>query len=299
MSITKVTQSVLDVVEPMENQTAVIIPESQLRVSYRLLREQILSMSDTLVSAGIRCGDRVAIVMPNGLPLIISMFAASVAGTAAPLNPASPYQEFLVLLKCLKARVLLCLLHQGDSARRAAADLGIPVFAAEAFNDGTLRVCDASKISISSPSVDDNIALVLHTSGSTGQPRCIPLRHSNLTVSAANIAKAYSLTQNDSSLCVMPLFHIHGIVASIMATLVSGGTVVVPSGFNALTAWRLVREYKITWYSAVPTIHNMLLSRLRGRNNPDSLRFIRSCSAPFAAESIQKMEGMLGVPVVG
>ena len=298
MSTNSTIESLLTVADYVEDHAAVIVPESKLRISYGLLRQQILAMADILVSAGIRSGDRVAIAMPNGLPAIVSLFAASVAGTAAPLNPACPYPEFLLLLKYLNPRVLLCLVGQADCARRAAADLGIPVFTVQMWDNGIVRLCDTRKISVGIPSADDNIALLLHTSGSTGQPRCIPLRHSNLTASATNIVKTYSLTQNDSSLCVMPLFHIHGIVASMIATLLSGGTVVVPSRFNPLTVWRLVREYNITWFSAVPTIHHMLLSRLRKKSNAGSLRFIRSCSAPFSAESIHKMEEMFGVPVV-
>src|ERR1022692_451708 len=98
------------------------------------------------------------------------------------------------------------------------------------------------------PTADD-IALVLHTSGSTGRPKRVPLRHFNLAVSSANIANSYALTEGDVSLCIMPLFHIHGLIASTMATLLSGGTVVVPTKFNALSFWRTVRENRVTWYS--------------------------------------------------
>jgi acyl-CoA synthetase (AMP-forming)/AMP-acid ligase II len=148
------------------------------------------------------------------------------------------------------------------------------------------------------PTADD-IALILHTSGSTGRPKRVPLRHFNLAVSSANIANTYSLTEADVSLCIMPLFHIHGLVGSVMSTLLTGGTVVVPTKFNALSFWRTVREHGVTWYSGVPTMHQLLLARSRQKPaEAASLRFIRSCSAPLSSDLIYKIEGLFGVPFV-
>src|SRR6202140_2673034 len=102
---------------------------------------------------------------------------------------------------------------------------------------GIVHLTGASTgVSATEPTADD-IALVLHTSGSTGKPKRVPLRHFNLAVSSANIANTYALSEQDVSLCIMPLFHIHGLVASTMATLLSGGAVVVPTKFNALSFW--------------------------------------------------------------
>jgi acyl-CoA synthetase (AMP-forming)/AMP-acid ligase II len=127
----------------------------------------------------------------------------------------------------------------------------------------------------------------------------VPLRHFNLAVSAANISNTYSLSQDDVSLCIMPLFHIHGLIGSTMATLLSGGTVVVPSKFNALSFWRTVAEHNVTWYSGVPTMHQLLLARTHKKPaEADSLRFIRSCSAPFSAGLIHNIEQLFGVPFV-
>ena len=145
----------------------------------------------------------------------------------------------------------------------------------------------------------DDVALVLHTSGSTGRPKRVPLRHFNLAVSSANIANSYALSQADVSLCIMPLFHVHGLMASLMATLLSGGTVVVPTRFNALAFWRTVREHRVTWYSGVPTMHQLLLARAHQKpEEAATLRFIRSCSAPLSASLIHKIETLFGVPFV-
>ena len=296
----KSVDTLLDVLHFADSHTAVIVPELGIRVSYDSLRQQVLAMADALATAGIRRGDRVAIVLPNGLPAIVSFLAASIAGTAAPLNPAYPYEEFFFFLEDTAARLLICPPTGAEEARSAAADRNIPVFSVEMSDQGTVRLLNAPKgISATAPSADD-VALVLHTSGSTGRPKRVPLRHFNLAVSSANIANTYALSPEDVSLCIMPLFHIHGLVASILATLVSGGMVVAPTKFNPLAFWRVVREYRVSWYSGVPTMHQLLLARTRGEKPADarSLRFIRSASAPLSPEIIHRMEEVFGVPFV-
>jgi acyl-CoA synthetase (AMP-forming)/AMP-acid ligase II len=128
----------------------------------------------------------------------------------------------------------------------------------------------------------------------------VPLQHLNLALSAHNIVRTYELSPEDVSLCLMPLFHVHGLVASTLSTLLSGGTVVVPARFNPLSFCRTVREQRVTWYSAVPTIHQLILARSAGTRlaGTESLRFIRSCSAPLSIETAEKMEILAGVPVV-
>src|SRR5439155_10184627 len=173
------------------------------------------------------------------------------------------------------------------------------VFSVAMSDQGTVCLLNAPKgISATAPSADD-VALVLHTSGSTGRPKRVPLRHFNLAVSSANIANSYALSEEDVSLCIMPLFHIHGLIGSTMATLLSGGTLVVPTKFNALSFWRTVRELRVTWFSGVPTMHQLLLARTHRKPlEAASLRFIRSCSAPFSPELIHKIEEIFGVPFV-
>ncbi len=294
----KSVHTILDVLHFADSHTAIIIPEPEIRVTYDCLRQQVLAMADALASAGIRRGDRVAIALPNGFPAVVSFLAASIAGTAAPLNPAYPYEEFLFFLKDTSAKLLLCPPAGAEYVRSAAADLGIPIRPVEMNSSGEVRMKDApTGMSVAEPSSED-IALILHTSGSTGRPKRVPLRHSHLAVSAANIANTYLLSEEDVSLCMMPLYHIHGIMASTMATLLSGGIVVLPTKFNPLSFWRMVREHRITWYSGVPTMHQMVLARTRDKVESSSLRFIRSCSAPFSAETIHQMEEIFGVPFV-
>jgi acyl-CoA synthetase (AMP-forming)/AMP-acid ligase II len=281
--------------------TAVVIPEMETSITYESLRQQVMSMAESLAGAGIRPGDRVASVLPNSLATIVGFLAGSIAGTAAPLNPAYRYEEFCFYLEDTAARLLLCPVEGAEDARRAAKQLGIPVFSVATSSQGTVSIVDAPKSApVSSPSPDD-IALVLHTSGSTGRPKRVPLKHRNLAVSCANVVSTYALSPQDVSLCLMPLFHVHGLVASTLSTFLSGGTVVVPAKFNPLAFWRTVREQRVSWYSAVPTIHQLVLARMGDAKKPagtEQLRFVRSCSAALAPQVMERLEGLFEVPVL-
>ena len=203
--------------------------------------------------------------LPNGLPGIVCFLAASAAGTAAPLNPNYREEEFRFYLEDTDARLLIVPPDGGEAARRAAGDQ-VPIVTAAHDSSGTVRLSgntSASGASASAPSGED-IALVLHTSGSTGRPKRVPLKHINLAVSVGNVVDTYQLSPDDVSLCVMPLFHVHGLVASTLGTLATGGTVVVPPKFSPLGFWRTIRDHNVTWFSAVPTMHQLLLARAGG-----------------------------------
>jgi acyl-CoA synthetase (AMP-forming)/AMP-acid ligase II len=280
--------------------TAIVLPEAGIRVTYNSLREQVAAMADALAALGIARGDRVATYLPNGLPAIVSFLAASVAGTAAPLNPGYREDEVGFYLEDTAAKLLLCPSDGAAGARQAAQARGVPVFSLEMDAAGVVRLAGAPHgKTADTPSADD-IALVLHTSGSTGRPKRVPILHRNMTASTRNIVAHYQLSPADVSLCVMPLFHVHGLVASTLSTLLSGGTVVVPGKFNPLSFWRTVRDTGATWYSAVPTIHNLLLARA-GDERPagaGGLRFIRSCSASLPPEMMARLERVFGVAVL-
>src|SRR5579871_694762 len=278
---------------------AVILPDAGIQVTYDQLREQVMTMADALTALGIGPGDRVATVLPNGLPAIVSFLAASIAGTAAPLNPGYRQDEFSFYLEDTSAKILLCP-PDGAADARKAAEGNVPVHALEMDGKGFVRIAGASN-GRKSPSADPNgVALVLHTSGSTGRPKRVPIRHRNLAASAVNIVNHYKFTGDDVSLCAMPLFHVHGLVASTISTLLAGGTVVVPSKFNPLSFWRTIRDTRATWYSAVPTIHQLLIARA-GNERPagsEGLRYIRSCSAALPPDMMAKMEQLFGAPVL-
>ncbi|HKX05781.1 MAG TPA: AMP-binding protein, partial [Methylomirabilota bacterium] len=146
-----------------------------------------------------------------------------------------------------------------------------------------------------SPGPDD-VALVLHSSGTTGRPKRAALRHRNLASSARNTQATYGLSSLDTALCVMPLFHIHGLVGCTLSTFASAGTVVMPVRFNPVGFRRILGAQKPTWYTAVPTIHQLILARQRGAHAGSSLRFIRSASSKLHEATLLGLEEAFGVP---
>src|SRR5579863_10450190 len=136
----KAVHTLLDVLHFADSHAAIAVPEMSVVVTYDSLRQQVLQMADALASAGISRGDRVAIALPNGLPAIVSFLAASIAGTAAPLNPAYPYEEFLFFLGDTDAKVLLCPPVGAEYVRSAAADKKIPVFSVEMTEQGHVHL---------------------------------------------------------------------------------------------------------------------------------------------------------------
>ena len=271
-------------------------------LTYAQLREQVASAADSLAQFGLGRADRIASVLPNSVETIVLFLATATTGTAAPLNPGYKEDEFRFYLEDTGARALVVPPEQAAAARAALPSGAILVEAR--FERGRIVLesrapRDASR-SAAGPSGDD-VALVLHTSGTTSRPKQVPLRQRNLSYSAQNIARTYGLTPDDVALCVMPLFHIHGLMASTMATFSSGGTVIVPAGgFVAMTFWPAAKEHGATWYSAVPTIHQMLLLRNRGERPPgaEKLRFIRSSSSALSPETMRQLESRFGAPVV-
>jgi acyl-CoA synthetase (AMP-forming)/AMP-acid ligase II len=284
-----------------DDATALVQPEQNIRLTYRDLRGQVDAVAEMLAAAGVNRGDRIGLALPNGVANIVTFLAASMAGTAAPLNPAYKEEEFRFYLEDTNAKVLLLPPDGLDEARRAAGDR-VPILTVEMDAQGTVSLAGVTGRRASGAVSVDDVALILHTSGSTGRPKRVPLSHANLSISAGNVARSYTLSSADVSLCVMPLFHVHGLVASTLATLATGGTVVVPQKFSPLSFWRIARDHGATWYSAVPTIHQLLLARAeKGAARPagaEKLRFIRSCSASLPPQVMHDLEAAFGAPVL-
>jgi acyl-CoA synthetase (AMP-forming)/AMP-acid ligase II len=292
--------TLLNVLEAGQDDDLALVIPGGIRLTYRRLREEVWRGAEALAARGVRRGDRVGLVYPNSAEAIVLFLAAATAGTAAPLNPAYKVDEFQFFLQDTRARALLVPPGQGAAARQALPDGAVVVEAA--FDEhGSLRFPGGPDSGRPvEPPGDDEVALVLHTSGTTSRPKMVPLRHRNLAASVANIVPWYRLTGDDVSLCVMPLFHVHGLVASTLSTFGSGGTVVVPPRFSPFEFGGLVRDHAVTWYSAVPTIHQLLAGRSE-RSRPaglESLRFARSCSSALSPDLMARLEDVLGVPVL-
>jgi acyl-CoA synthetase (AMP-forming)/AMP-acid ligase II len=279
---------------------AIDVPDGP-RLTYAELREQVDAAADALAQLGLGRGDTIALVLPNSAETIVLFLAAARVGMAAPLNPAYKEDEFRFYLNDIQARALI-VPPGGAEAARKAVPAGAALAEARVGEGGKVTVECArrgSRREAAQPG-DEDVALVLHTSGTTSRPKQVPLRQRNLHFSALNIARTYGLTPTDAAMCVMPLFHIHGLMASTMATFASGGTVIVPPRFDALTFWQAVATTRATWYSAVPTMHQMLLMRNRGERprGAERLRFIRSSSAALSPETMRQLESSFGAPVL-
>ncbi|MCO6417705.1 acyl--CoA ligase [Siccirubricoccus sp. KC 17139] len=253
---------------------------------------------------GIGRGDRVAIVLPNGPEMASSFLAIAGAATTAPLNPAYKDEEFEFYLTDLKAKALVVLQGMETAARAVAARLGVPVVElvpGEAAGDFTLSGGSRGAAAQPGPAGAEDVALVLHTSGTTARPKIVPLTHANVTASAGNIARTLRLTPGDACLNVMPLFHIHGLIAATLSSLAGGGAVICTPGFNALRFFGWLDAERPSWYTAVPTMHQAILQRAE-RNREiiarAPLRFIRSSSASLPAQAMRDLSATFSAPVI-
>jgi acyl-CoA synthetase (AMP-forming)/AMP-acid ligase II/acyl carrier protein len=275
-------------------------------LSYVGLLNQIRTTCRALRNCGVGRSTRVAIVLPNG-PEIATSFLGVVSGaTSAPLNPNYTLQEFTYYLKDLKARALIVQAGLDSPARAAAQDCGIPVLELSPSLQAEAGVFTLAPSAPQNPVQDglaepDEIALVLHTSGTTSKPKRVPLPQSALTASAHNIRTSLGLSPGDSCLNIMPLFHVHGLVAALLSSLAAGARVTCTPGFLAPGVLDWIEECRPTWYTAVPTMHQAILNRVSA--HPDlplrtSLRFIRSCSSALPPQLMSALESAFDVPVI-
>ncbi len=281
---------------------ALIAPDGPT-LTFADLRNQVARLASWLQAHGLGRGDRIAIALNNGPVMAVTFLAAATAATAAPLNPKYRRDEFAFYYEDTNARALIVAPGEGDEAR-AALRPGMLLIEAAIDAAGQITLTTAGRAG--SPRNDgfaaaDDVAMILHTSGTTSRPKRVPIRHRNLAASTANIIATYQLSAADRSLCVMPLFHIHGIVASLLSQLAAGGAVICPPGFDGLKFWSWVEQQQPTWYSAVPTMHQMVLARAE-RNAAiiaaHRFRFIRSSSAPLPPVVMERMEAVFGAPVL-
>jgi len=275
-------------------------------LDYGGLLSQLRRIGAALACAGVGGEDRVAIVLPNGPEMAVAALATAAHAACAPLNPAYGQDELRFYLGDLRPKALILPESQSGPARTVAAELGIPCLDArwtEAEPAGSLelRGLDRSAPAATPSRGDDEIALVLHTSGTTSRPKIVPLTQRNICRSAANIASSLRLTPEDRCLNVMPLFHVHGLIGALFASLSAGASVVCLPGMREgeFTAW--LDEFRPTWYTAVPTIHEAVLGEIAGRPGSAAkhrLRFVRSSSAPLPARLAAELEAALDVPVI-
>ncbi len=272
------------------------------------LRLQVERSIGVLNGLGIGRGDRVAIVMPNGPSMATAFLAVSAAATACPLNPGFRDEEFAFYLGDLRARALLVERGSRSVAIAVARRLGVRLLeavqegeAAGAFDIVAAGGLATQRVVAPGPAAAGDVALILHTSGTTSRPKIVPLTHANLGASARNVAATLRLTPADRQLNVMPLFHIHGLVAGLLAPLSAGSGVVCTPGFNALKFFGWMAECRPTWLTAVPTMHQAILARGdrdARRSIGRRLRLLRSSSAAMPPQAMAKLEALFDAPLI-
>ncbi len=276
-------------------------------LTYQGLREQADETVRALNAVGIGRGDRVAIVLPNGPEMAAAFLGIAAGATSAPLNPQYRAEEFEFYLTDLAAKALVVEAGAASAASDVAARLGIAVIPLEATPQkgaGRFRL-DAGaapgRAAAGGPAAPSDIALVLHTSGTTSRPKIVPLTQANVCASARNVSRTLALTAVDRGLVIMPLFHIHGLIAGVLAPLLAGGSVFCAPSFNTLRFFGWVSEARPTWYTAVPTMHQAILAR--ADHNPgiiaaNPLRFIRSSSASLPPQVLAELEATFATRVI-
>ena len=275
-------------------------------LTFTQLRTQVTATIASLNQSGIGRGDRVAIVLPNGPEMASTFVSVAVGATAAPLNPAYRVEEFEFYLTDLNAKALIVASNDDTAARTVAKRLNVPVIELQADATGpagsfSLTMEGATATSNSGIASSDDIALILHTSGTTSRPKIVPLTQRNVCASARNVRDTLRFTAEDRGINIMPLFHIHGLIAGLLAPLAAGSQVNCTPGFNALKFFTWMTNAKPTWYSAVPTMHQTILARVS--NNAEAiatnpLRFIRSSSASLPPQVLLELEKVFNCPVI-
>ncbi|KAK7207887.1 hypothetical protein BZA70DRAFT_233486 [Myxozyma melibiosi] len=296
---------------------AIIVPATgstgPVVVSFDTLSKLVGQARKFIASLDLAPGSAIAIALPNSLEFVVLFFAVSYSGyIAAPLNPAlkqSEFEFYLADLSCPVAFVPKTAEREAVIKAAAKSADNVRIFELEASTESINVKTGAGESvglgSLQSKSVSeakaDDVALVLHTSGTTGRPKIVPLTHTNLATSISNIVQTYKLTKADRSMLVMPLFHVHGLLCGFLAPLSVASGVIVPLKFSAHSFWKDFVELGANWYTAVPTIHQILLKSPspfdNGAKGPN-VRFIRSCSSALAPATMKQLEERFKAPVL-
>ena len=276
-------------------------------LTYAALRQHVENTIEVLNGLGIGCNDRVAIILPNGPEMACAFVAIAGGATTAPLNPAYREEEFTNYLSLLRPKLVVVPAWTQGEGRAVAGKLGIPLAELHPRTESAAGLFDLTgETGTPTPRVGgyaqaQDVALLLHTSGSTARPKIVPLNHRNLCASVENIVKSLSLGPDDCCLNIMPLFHIHGLTAAVLASLAAGASVCCTPGFNALSFVASMAQAKPTWYTAVPTMHQAILARAKRHTKAIDecrLRLIRSSSASLPPQVMKALEDTFRTPVI-
>ncbi|MFI5080180.1 MAG: AMP-binding protein [Streptosporangiales bacterium] len=292
-------ESLLSILHESSQRPALICPDDGTVVQHRELVTSVHRLAGLLAGLGVRRGQRVAIVMRSGPEVVELLLAVAALGaTAAPMNPGYTQAEYAFYLSDLDPGLLLIQAGRGADARSAAAGRTVADVSARPQGPPQLSVAgtQATRESSFEPGSAGDVALLLHTSGTTRRPKQVPLLQRNLVASVRAIAAHYRLGAADVSYCAMPLFHVHGLIASTLAQLAVGGSVITPRRLSPRRYWQQVSAHGVTWVSASPTIHTELIEH--GTGSAPSIRFVRSCSSALSPALFQRLEEVYQAPVL-
>lgn len=284
---------------------AVLEPGRKL-LTYRRLREQIEYVVASLNSAGIGRNDRVAVVLQNGSDMAVAFLGTVAGATCVPLSPDYSEAELERYLADPDVGALITDQGRATPAKAVAAARNIPVIELiSAPEAGVFSLHPGDNSSARRPASGyaeaEDIALVLHTSGTTSRPKIVPLSQANICESARSVAAVIRLTERDCCLNVMPLFHSHGLIAAVLASLVTGGSVICAPAFNLSKFFEWLDELSPTWFTAVPTIHQAVLTKAvdnRQLIERCLIRVIRSATSALPPKVMLEMEEVFNVPVI-
>ncbi len=274
-------------------------------LTYGALRDLSAQVRGQLRGFGIGAQDRVAIVLPNGPEMATAFVSIAQSAVTAPLNPAYQQEEYAFYLADLKAKAIVLAQGYDGPALAAAQGCGIAILRLEPAANlaaGLFALSGQSQpMALATNPGPDDTALILHTSGTTSRPKIVPLLQRNVAASAHHIRASLALSPQDRCLNVMPLFHIHGLIAAVSASLCAGASVWCAPGFDALKFFGWMKDAQPTWYTAVPTMHQTILSR--AERNADvitstPLRFLRSSSASLPAQVMRALQSTFKAPVI-
>ncbi len=283
-----------------------ILAPGRTRLSYAGLWQQVQHIAISLRRHGALPSLRVAVVLPNGPEMATAFLGVAACAVCAPLNPAYPESEFRFYLEDTRADVVILPRGERGAAHSVARELGLAVLELEtdaSLAAGCFRLGSSAQggAQAGSDAAACDTALILHTSGTTARPKIVPLSHANLIASAHNIATHLALQPADRCLNVMPLFHIHGLVGALLATIAGGGSIVCTPGFDERACFDWIAQFDPSWYTAVPTIHQALTAhgeRYRQVAPHHRFRFVRSSSAALPPKVFESLRALTGAPVV-
>jgi len=297
-------RTIVEIVRSLDSlRPEVLLAPNRDPSSGNALSEAVAQLAATISGLGVNRRDVIATLANNGPEAVTIFLASTSVGTAAPLNPSFKPAELSFYLEDLRPSLMIVTSDTSSELVEACTKAGVRILrTAPGPTAGSVTTFEGGAPAgraLALPDPDD-VALILHTSGTTSRPKMVPLTHQNLTASASHVANTLSLSQTDRVLNVMPLFHIHGIVAALLAPLRSGGSIVATPGYLATHFFDWMTATSPTWYTAVPTIHQSILERVNA--NPGlripQLRFIRSSSASLPPAVMQGLESAFGAPVV-